>query len=159
MYIYMSSNTIKIQGIIKGFKADTYFKAFTLASLILALTTIGALYIHDHLYRLSKSIIGKPIVPVSPISNRISNSNNTIKTTSNKNTNNNNNNNNNNISLKFKILRPLFLFIITFIIGLLSYIIMFYLFGFGSGMLISMPKKKYNKMVKTSLLKPVSIKK
>ena len=149
----MSSNTIKIQGIIKGFKADTYFKAFTLASLILALTTIGALYIHDHLYRLSKSIIGKPIVPVSPISNRISNSNNAIKTTS------NNNNNNNNISLKFKILRPLFLFIITFIIGLLSYIIMFYLFGFGSGMLISMPKKKYNKMVKTSLLKPVYIKK
>jgi hypothetical protein len=151
----MSSSTIKIQGIIKGFKADTYFKAFTLASLILALTTIGALYIHDHLYRLSKSIIGKPIVPVSPISNSISNSNNSIKTTSN----NNNNNNNNNISLKFKILRPLFLFIITFIIGLLSYIIMFYLFGFGSGMLISMPKKKYNKMVKTSLLKPVSIKK
>jgi len=144
----MSSSTIKIQGIIKGFKADTYFKAFTLASLILALTTIGALYIHDHLYRLSKSIIGKPIVPVSPISN--SNAIKNTKTTS---------NNNNNISLKFKILRPLFLFIITFIIGLLSYIIMFYLFGFGSGMLISMPKKKYNKMVKTSLLKPVSIKK
>lgn len=145
----MSSNTYKIQGIIKGFKADTYLKAFILASIILALTTIVALYMHDYLYTISKDIIGRPIVPTSPISNTSKNTNNNTNDT----------NNNDDYSIRFKILRPLFLFITTFIIGLLSYIIMFYLFGFGGGMLVNMPKKKYNKMVKNSILKPVSIKK
>ena len=117
------TNKVNIGGIIGGFKADTYFKAFILGSLVLSLTTIGALYIHDHLYY-----------------NKI-----------------------NNINKKeslLKLLSKIFiLFFSTFIIGLLSYIIMFYLFGFGQGMLVNMPKSKYNKMVKTSILKPISIKK
>ena len=44
----MSNNTIT--GLISNFKADTYLKAFSLASLSFALTTIGVLYIHDYLY-------------------------------------------------------------------------------------------------------------
>ena len=105
-------------------------------SFILALTTVGALYMHGYLYSFSKSLIG----------NTTSES---FKNTK-------------NVKQEYGdigILRPLTLFTVAFTIGLLSYIIMFYLFGFGGGMLINMSNSKFNKMVKTSILKPIIVKK
>ena len=42
-----------------------------------------------------------------------------------------------------------------FLIGLVSYIFMFYLFGFGGGMLIDMTNTEYKKMLKNSFLRPI----
>lgn len=122
-------NKIQIRGIIPGFKSNTYLNAFILSSFILALTTVSALYLHDYLYKISYDIINK----------QLKKKNNSL----------------NKSSLLNNIIRIFILFMVTFLIGLMCYIIMFYLFGFGSGMLIDMSTKDYNKMIKTTILKPI----
>jgi len=108
-----------------NFRANTFIKAFILSSIILSLTTMGAVYTHDFLYNQEKNkdtLIFK------------------IKFSSGK---------------YFKLLKPIILFVNTFLIGLISYLIMFYLFGFGGGMLVPMKHKDLRSMEKHSLLETV----
>jgi len=59
------------------------------------------------------------------------------------------------INFLVKIIKPIIIFTSAFLTGLICYIFMYYLFGFGGGMLISMHKNEYNNMLKTTLLKPL----